>query len=73
MGKVEIKIRTVPLDEIPVATPVPEEWLAILESGEAIEAEAKYRSAIYQRFRAIGRKIKTRKVGNKLYFWLAEE
>jgi len=71
MAKRKIKYETIPIDEIPIRSAVPSDWLEQLEQGNAVVVDADARSAIYQRFRKEGIKIKTTKIEGKLYITLA--
>jgi len=71
MAKKEIAYESIPVEDIPSRKAVPQDWLDILNDGEALIVDAEFRSAVYQRFRKEGIKIKTTKVEGKLYITLA--
>jgi len=71
MSKINIPYESIPEKDIPERQAVPQAWLDILELGDALVIPAQFRSAVYQRFRKQGLKIKTKKVGDNLYISLA--
>jgi len=71
MSKKTIPYESIPVDEIPERLPIPQDWLDILNSGEALVVPEEFRSACYQRFRKAGLKVKTTKVEGSIYIRLA--